>query len=67
MDRWNAIEDRPRWVHDALRATGSNYPAVVKERKEIEQLIVKTIPDWVPCKHGYAPSFCKFSKKGVCK
>lgn len=77
FEKWTAIEDKPRWIHDALRGTGKEYPKAVRERKEIERILkpafealkpkpiveeIATVFDVKLCKHGASPEFCKYAK-----
>lgn len=43
-EKFQAIEDKPRWVHDAIHGTDLvKYNRAAKERAEIEKLLEPTI------------------------
>lgn len=40
LETFLQIQDRPRWVHDAISGTSPEpYNAAVKERKKVEKII----------------------------
>lgn len=56
-DKWLSIDDKPRWLHDALSGTGKDYTKAVVERKKIEKIILGKPIDYSKdelCPHGYA-------------
>jgi hypothetical protein len=75
MDKWQAIEKKSEFIHNALNKKpepvgvyGQGLP------EKVEPLIINNSKDVLKttgsglCKHGADPKYCKFAKNGkVCK
>jgi hypothetical protein len=73
LEAWEAIQDKPRFIADALRSVNiKTYNKAVEERKELEAIIApyleETEPEVAFCKNGHVipEGQTKCSSKG-CK
>jgi len=71
FDKWEAIKDKPEFLHNALNVREAYLDLSPTERviakqalADIPKKIAEVKSDWKPCKHGADPRFCKFSKPG---
>ena len=76
LDAWNAIENKPAWIHANLMESSSmveqrivnpkvlgSSPSSPAKPDTIKQMATDD-KDYKLCKHGAYPAFCKFSMPG---
>ena len=70
LDKWKAVEKKTEFIHNALNPDendgrlATRYE-LVDDKGNWNPKEIPIYPDDVkPCKHGYDPKMCKFSKNG---